>query len=52
MGKTYTGVGYLTGRHFSFNSSPGYETPESENRKDIHEQYYWYPRPRGAGLPR
>ena len=30
MSKTYTGVGYLTGRRFSFNSSTGYETPESE----------------------
>jgi enolase len=43
MGKTYTGVGYLTGRRFAFNTSTQHEAPQSEperksmsNILDIH----------------
>jgi enolase len=34
MGKTYTGVGYLTGRRFSFNSDLGREISESESERN------------------
>jgi enolase len=35
MGRTYTGAGYLTGRHFSFSSASDHEIAESEMERNF-----------------